>query len=247
MEIKESFLQYVDFPFSYAITGLMLFPNANELIMENIVVVSFIAGIIGSSLEVIDPIKRIIVNNIGKEFFYEFEFEEKNNLDTKKKQLYDIGFMFKNAVDIKQLTNVFNKITGMVYLVILLLFSPNRINSLFIKIGISNSIILSFFPYLLVPFVLKYTLLEYKDLTRKIMIVCFYLTGISKDAIDYYHEIEKSLENNDWSRAWSYLGREYPNGRLEFDPEEMCDTILGELKKTWIGKMAGAFGIKMVV
>lgn len=110
------FLKYLDIPFSYALVALFFSVDWTQ--PQSITTMLFFTSILASALEIIDPVVRVL------KLYTFFKFRNKQITTTKgeSKQFALLPITTK-AVEIEALSKSKNRITGMVYFIIISLIS----------------------------------------------------------------------------------------------------------------------------
>ena len=116
MEIKENILKYADIPFSYSIISLIFTPYLINESLESLLVLSLLSGILASTLEAFNPIKRGMKLIFGAEQQYIIELLPGQNTEER-----NIQRQLLRAFDFEPVDKIINKISAYSYLSILLL------------------------------------------------------------------------------------------------------------------------------
>jgi hypothetical protein len=196
------FLKYVDIPFAFSITTYVLFPYLEENPISTITYITFIAGILASVLELVDPVARLLRRYTLNQFKGRKII---TNPKGEKKELELNPFLIASLTS-KAISKPQNRITGMFYLLFVILFSiyrvyVNRIFNVFIY-DYSLIILLSISFILIV-------ILTYKEIfrfPRKVDTLNVYYMKIRKLIAEgpSLGNMRAAIEQGDWvtARVW---------------------------------------------
>ena len=209
------FLKYVDIPFAFSLITLIILPNLDTNTPSKIALVTFLFGIIASSLEIIDPVEW------GLKRYTKCVFKKKNRkirLQTVGKEEIELDEYIRASLQSKALSKPKNRITGMFYLMVISVFTIIRL----IQYPLLNIQIwdLSLYGVLvsLLLLVIWFTYREIRNFPRHVDSLNVYymmVRGIIPE-VEYFNEYRSAIEQGDWATARVHFSRGIGN---QFTPE----------------------------
>ena len=201
MEIKDNLLKYADIPFSYSIISLVVSPFLRDDSIKSLLILSLLSGIVASTLEAFNPVKRILFTLFDDTHSYiMFTTNEKNPEPNIKLDKYIL-----RAFEFSPVNKLINKISAYTYLSILLVVVSNYIyyNDLFILSTVTH---LTVFILLLLTIAILYSIkTEISSLPQIIFISAYYLVALSgiidNLSTSKFDQLKEYIFKDDWTSA----------------------------------------------
>ena len=207
------FLKYLDIPFSYAL--IALFFSVDWAQPQSITTMIFFTSVLASALEIIDPVVRVL-----KQYTF-FKFRTRQLFTTKTARKFELLPITKKAVEIEALSKSKNKITGMIYFIIISLISYYRITS---EQDLLNYQVNPMWANVLLVVVIAVAYLTIQEWTRfpkKVYIVDVLLLkieGIIQEGNSFLH-MQSAINEDDWVTARYYARKGFLDKDFAPDPE----------------------------